>query len=232
MITENITKIKDSIEKCKLKYGVSYDIALMAVSKTYPVQSVIEAMDAGQVLFGENRVLEAYDKFTDSSIVKRDFNLHIIGHLQRNKAKEAVKIASMIQSIDKIETLLEIEKQCLKIDKNIDFLVEINTSGEEQKCGLKPDNVYNFIEEIEKNNFLKCNLRGLMTVGPLTDDSRKVKESFNMLRKFFDKIKSDLNKNDFDVLSMGMSSDYEAAIGEGSNLLRIGSAIFGNREYK
>ena len=230
MIKDNLLYVNEAIQNIKIKNHIEYPISLLAVSKTYPATSVSEAMDAGQVLFGENRVLEAYSKFNDGLIKDRKFDLHIIGHLQRNKVKEAIAIANMIQSIDKIETLIEVEKYCQKINKHIDFLIEVNTSGESQKAGINPESINSFLETIQNQSFTFCKLKGLMTVGPLTDNKNEIRRSFRSLKELFDYCKTQLDNPDFDIVSMGMSNDFELAIAEGSNLLRIGSAIFGRRE--
>lgn len=230
MIRENIQRIRDSIENIKIKNGIRREIQLMAVSKTYPAQAVIEAIEAGQCLFGENRVQEASAKFSDEQLKKGEFQLHIIGHLQRNKTKEAIKIASMIESIDKLETLLELEKQCAKMEKRIDYLIEINSSGEVQKSGVYPEEMDPFMEKILSHPFHYCNLRGVMTVGPLTEEEKQIRKAFQTVYTLYENWKSHLKKEDFDIVSMGMSSDYPIAIEEGSNLIRVGTAIFGRRE--
>lgn len=230
MIKTNLMSLNEKITNLKNRLHIYYDIKIMAVSKMHSAEEIIEAIKCGQILFGENRVLEAFDKFSDERIKKNDFELHIIGHLQRNKAKKAVEISAMIQSIDKMETLNEIEKEASKINKKIEFLIEINTSGEEQKSGINSNELFDFVENITNNNFQYCNLRGLMTVGPLTDDKYKIRESFKMLNKSYIDLKKTLNKSDFDILSMGMSNDFEIAIEEGSNMVRIGSLIFGERK--
>ncbi|HOJ63033.1 MAG TPA: YggS family pyridoxal phosphate-dependent enzyme [Spirochaetota bacterium] len=228
-IRENIFYLLEKIESIKTKNNISYDIKLMAVTKTHPVEYVLETIDAGITLFGENRVLEAYEKFNSEKLKDKNFELHIIGHLQRNKAKEAAQICQMIQSIDKIETLEVVEKYCQQLNKKIDYLIEVNTSNEPQKYGINPDLLNFFIENILKKDFKFCNLRGLMTVGPLTNNIKTISFSFKLLYNLYDSLKKNLNKKDFDILSMGMSGDYEIAIKEGSNLLRIGSAIYGSR---
>ena len=224
MIKDNLLEILNDVSK-------SPNVKLIAVSKTYPAEAVLEAIDAGQLLFGENRVQEAYSKFTDERVVAKNPELHIIGHLQRNKARDAVRVATMIQSIDKLETLVEIEKQCAKQEKTIDYLIEINSSGEEQKSGVYPMEVDVFIKSVLEADLQHCNLRGVMTVGPLTENPDSIRESFRLVRGIFDKLKIQLGKTDFDVVSMGMSSDYRIAIEEGSTLVRVGSAIFGKRDY-
>lgn len=224
MIKENLRKILDDIKSC----GTG-NVKLMAVSKTYPAEAVREAQEAGQILFGENRAIEARDKFQDELVTALPFDLHIIGHLQRNKIKDAIKVASMIESIDKIETLQELEKQCAKADKKIDYLIEINSSLEEQKSGVYPDKFTEFAEEILNADFPHCKLRGVMTVGPLTEDAEKIRNAFSGVRKMFESLQK--MTGDIDILSMGMSADYRIAIDEGSTQVRVGSAIFGRRNY-
>lgn len=229
MISENIKRICDNIETAKKRLNLDYAINLMAVSKTFPKESVIEAINCGQLLFGENRILEAHDKFSSILNEGKKFDLHIIGHIQRNKVRECVAISSTVESIDKIETLDVIEREASKINKKINFLIEVNTSFEEQKYGIKPEEIEMFIEKIIHSSYKFCNLTGVMTVGPLTDDKTKIRESFRLLKRIFDKTKENLKKSDFDLISMGMSGDYDIAIEEGSNQIRVGSAIFGKR---
>ena len=229
MIKENLLKIHEKINNIKTKLNINYQIQLMCVSKTRSIDEIIEAINAGQFLFGENRILEAYEKFNSDKIKNKKHELHIIGHLQRNKTKKAVEISSMIQSIDKIETLDALNSICKEKNKKIDYLIEINTSLESQKYGILPNNYNQFLEKIISKSYNYCNLRGLMTIGPFTSDIKKIKYSFNQLSNIFNSIKEDIKKNDFNILSMGMSNDYEIAIEEGSNLIRIGTFIFGNR---
>ncbi|MCK4798071.1 MAG: YggS family pyridoxal phosphate-dependent enzyme [Spirochaetes bacterium] len=229
MIKNNLTKIYESIEYIKDRLKIDYKIKLMAVTKTYPPEDVLEAINVGQTLFGENRVLEAYDKFNSELLKNKDHSLHIIGHLQRNKIKKAVEISSTIQSIDKIETLDALEKVCAEKDKKINYLIEVNTSLEPQKYGVLPDDFLQLLDSILKKSYNYCNLRGLMTIGPFTYDKSEIRKAFRLLYKIYDKTKNDYKKNDFNIISMGMSSDYDIAIEEGSTLLRIGSLIFGTR---
>lgn len=224
MIKENLGKILDDI-----KNSGAENVKLMAVSKTYPAEAVREAQEAGQILFGENRAIEARDKFLNELVTALPFDLHIIGHLQRNKIKDAIKVASMIESIDKIETLQELEKQCAKVGKKIDYLIEINSSLEEQKSGVYPEKFEEFAAQVLNTEFPHCKLRGVMTVGPLTDDTQKIRSAFSQVRKMFESLKK--TAADIDILSMGMSADYRIAIDEGSTQVRVGSAIFGRRNY-
>lgn len=230
MIKENLLRIIDSIESTKNKLGIKYNIDLMAVSKTKPIEDILEVINAGQKLFGENRVMEAVEKFGSDQLKDKNYSLHIIGHLQRNKAKKAVEIADMIQSIDKTETLDVLENTCRESNKIIEYLIEINTTKETQKYGINPENIDGFIDEIFKKNYNFCKLRGLMTVGPFTEDTELIRKSFRLLKKSYNTIKNELKNDNFNIISMGMSNDYDIAIEEGSNLLRIGSSIFGLRD--
>jgi pyridoxal phosphate enzyme (YggS family) len=135
----------------------------------------------------------------------------------------------MIESIDKLETLQELEKQCAKVNKKIEYLIEINSSLEEQKSGVYPDKFEQFVDLVLNANFSYCKLRGVMTVGPLTEDTGKIQNAFAGVRRQFELLQK--KAADIDILSMGMSSDYRIAIDEGSTQVRVGSAIFGRRNY-
>lgn len=225
-IKQNIDDIMEKIERAAQKAGRStHEIRLMAVSKTKPLHLIEEAYRAGQRLFGENRVQEAGEKFT---AFHEDAELHIIGHLQTNKVKKAVEIASCIQSVDKFKTAAEIEKRCAAIDKKIDIYLEFNTSGEDSKSGYRrKDDLLKDIEQIAAFSHLK--IRGLMTIGPFTDDSKEIRRAFSDLRELYGDLHRRFPGLPLEVLSMGMSSDFELAIEEGSNMVRVGSAIFGRR---
>ncbi len=229
MIKENLFRLQEKIDSIKLRLNINYNIQLMAVTKTRNIDELLEAMNSGISLFGENRVLEAYEKFNSQNIKNKDHQLHIIGHLQRNKAKKALEISNMIQSIDKIETLDALENVSKENNKIIDYLIEVNTSLEIQKYGIIPDYLNQFFEKILEKTYKFCNLRGLMTVGPFTSDNNKIRSSFKNLYNLFNNLKNNIKKDDFNIISMGMSNDYEIAIEEGSNLIRIGTLIFGNR---
>jgi len=228
-IKDNFLKIKENIDSIKNRLKIDYNIKIMGVTKTFDANYVLAGIKAGITLFGENRILEAYTKYNSEILKDEKIELHIIGHLQRNKTKEAIQISSTIQSIDKIETIETIQKEAYKQKKIINFLIEINTSKEPQKSGISEEYLPKLLDQISNSNFTNCNLRGVMTVGPLTDDKKQIRESFISLNKIYYKLKNELKKDDFDIISMGMSGDYEIAIEEGSNLVRIGSSIFGKR---
>lgn len=200
---------------------------MVAVSKTRTYEEVIEAYKCGLTIFGENRVQEAQNKFEN---IHKPAHLHIIGPLQSNKIGTAVELAECIESVDRLKVLKLIEKHASKMNKKIEVFIEFNTSGESSKHGFDHyDEIFECMELIEIYNWVK--FRGLMTVGPLTNDPAEIRNSFSELRKLRDKLKKDSPAYDTIELSMGMSNDYEIAIEEGADLVRIGSAIFGERVY-
>ncbi|MFP4619439.1 MAG: YggS family pyridoxal phosphate-dependent enzyme [Spirochaetaceae bacterium] len=203
------------------------EISLMAVTKLHPKESIEAAYQAGIRLFGENRVQEAEEKYTG---FYPDAELHIIGHLQSNKAKKVVGLASCVQSIDKLKTAMELEKRCAAEDISMGIYLEVNTSGEESKSGyLSSEAMYSELEEIALLKHLR--VEGLMTIGPLTEEEKHIRDAFSGLRELFEETRNRYPELPLRVLSMGMTSDFETAIEEGSTMVRIGSAIFGQRNY-
>lgn len=197
---------------------------LVAVSKMHGIDSVMEAYEQGARIFGENRVQEAESKFRDRPC---DMKLYIIGHLQSNKVRKAVAIADRIESVDSIPLLERIESECARIDKTIEILLEYNSSKEENKSGfLDPEDLIAAARLSLSMPHIK--LRGIMTVGPLGFDEKKNAEAFSDTKRLFDRIRE---ITDADVLSMGMSSDWKQALEYGSTEVRIGTAIFGERDY-
>jgi len=225
-IEKNINDIRNRIDNAAEKAGhTGEDVQLMAVSKTKTREQVEAAYQAGLRLFGENRVQEAYEKYEK---FYPDARLHLIGHLQSNKAKQAVEIASCVQSIDKLKTARELEKRCAAIDKQMDIFMEFNTSGEDSKSGyLSKDSMYADMEQIA--SFPHLHIRGLMTIGPFTDDSDAIRRAFAMLKSYYEESKERFPELLIDQLSMGMTSDFELAVEEGSTMVRIGTALFGSR---
>jgi pyridoxal phosphate enzyme (YggS family) len=218
-------------ESCKKSNRNSSSVKLVAVSKFHPIEQIMQAIDCGQFLFGENRVQEAKEKFIKIYQNYSNVDLHIIGSLQRNKVKDACKIASCIESVDRIELIEEIEKQCQKIDKNIDILFEVHT-GEESKSGFKSfAELENVLELFSQNKFSHITPKGFMTMAPFTEDESLIRKSFSTLREYSDKLKKEFPMYKMPELSMGMSGDYQIAIEEGSTIVRIGTSIFGPRNY-
>lgn len=231
-IAENLKTILNKIREIEKKADrAENSVKLVAVSKFHPAQSVIEAVEAGQNLFGENRVQEAATKFDEIREKGINPDLHIIGSLQRNKVKEAVRIASCIESVDRIELLEEIEKQAAKIDKNIEVLFEVHT-GEDSKAGFTSEEELSIaIERCAKGDFPHITPKGFMTMAPFTEDKKLVRKSFVTLRNLREKFQKSFPSLDLCELSMGMSGDYDIAIEEGATIVRIGTAIFGERLY-
>ena len=224
MIAENIKHLKERIDiKCAEIGRNSQEIRLIAVSKFFGVDAINEANRLGIDNFGENKAQELRDKY---EILGDKITWHFIGTLQRNKVKYAVKAASFIHSVDSLMLADEINNQALKISKVQKILLEVKTSFEETKSGLDD---YSKVFELAKHCMTLSNIElvGLMTMAAFTDDERVIRQSFSDLRK----LKDEINQNGFDLseLSMGMTSDYEIAIEEGATMLRIGSAIFGQR---
>jgi pyridoxal phosphate enzyme (YggS family) len=231
-IENNLKEILQKIESAEQKYNrTKGTVKLLAVSKFHPVDAVEKAISAGHLLFGENRVQEAVAKFTDINSFNKDVELHIIGQLQTNKVKKAVTVASCIESVDRIDLLKEIQKQCEKINKKIKILFEVNTA-EDSKSGFKNyEDLYEAVKYCAEGNTPFVEPIGFMTMAPLTDDEALIRKSFSSLRKLSEKLQTEFPMFNFSELSMGMSNDYEIAIEEGSTEVRIGTAIFGEREY-
>jgi pyridoxal phosphate enzyme (YggS family) len=231
-IENNLKEILQKIESAEQKYNrTKGTVKLLAVSKFHPVGAVEKAISAGHLLFGENRVQEAVAKFTDINSFNKDVELHIIGQLQTNKVKKAVTVASCIESVDRIDLLKEIQKQCEKINKKIKILFEVNTA-EDSKSGFKNyEDLYEAVKYCADGNTPFVEPIGFMTMAPLTDDEALIRKSFSSLRKLSEKLQTEFPMFNFSELSMGMSNDYEIAIEEGSTEVRIGTAIFGEREY-
>lgn len=215
-------RLEDTAARCGRDIA---EITVVAVAKTRPLQDVLDAAMAGMKHFGENRVQEAERKYAG---LERGFRLHMIGHLQSNKAKVAVELFDVIQSVDSIKLAEILEKEYARIGRRGEIMLEVNTSGEPQKYGLAPHDVAAVANRIFEMDSI-C-LTGLMTVGPLTDDDSSIHRSFADLRDAFERIKSEHgNRSEFSILSMGMSDDYEIAVEEGASMIRVGRALFGPR---
>lgn len=200
------------------------DVTLLAVTKTFPVEILQEAYDAGLREFGENRVQEALGKI---GTLPADIRWHLIGQLQTNKINKIPGKFVLVHSVDSLRLAQALSERLGKTP--LDILLEVNTTGEASKAGVPPEVAAETAGKIFQISGL--NLKGLMTVGPLTEDPQRRRESFKMLKGLFDEIKSKNElKKGFSILSMGMSSDFEIAIEEGSTLVRVGTALFGSRQ--
>ena len=231
-VAENLKIINQKIREAEKRAGrAEGSVKLMAVSKFHPAEDVISAIGAGQFLFGENRVQEAFERFPPIIEANPNVELHMIGVLQSNKVKNAVKVAACIESVDRLSLLDEIEKQCAKIEKKIKVLFEFHT-GEESKSGFESEEeVIEALTAIQDGKYPHVIPAGFMTMAPFTDDKNRVRKSFVMLRELSDRMKAKFPQFNLTELSMGMSGDFEIAIEEGSTLVRVGTAIFGERDY-
>lgn len=223
---ENLKLLKNDIfEVCKRVGRDANEIKLIAVSKTFPVEDILNVFNAGQVDFGENKPQEMQEKH--NQLKDKNIQWHMIGHLQTNKVKYIADYVHLIHSVDSERLADEIQKQAEKRNKVLDILVQVNTSDEMQKSGVEPGDTEKLCRYISTLSNIR--IKGLMTIGKFTDDKNIIRENFSTLRKLYNELKT--SYPDFEYLSMGMTSDYEIAIEEGANMLRIGSAIFGKRDY-
>lgn len=199
-------------------------VQLVAVSKTKPLVSIQEAYDAGQRVFGENRIQEMVDKHEK---LPKDIQWHMIGHLQRNKVKYMAGFVGLIHGVDSFKTLKEIDKQAAKHNRIIDCLLQAKIAKEESKFGLSFDRITKILESEEFQSLKNIKIIGLMGMASFVSDESQLSQEFSSLKAYFDS----LTHKDLKILSMGMSGNYELAIKNGSNMIRVGSAIFGARNY-
>ena len=204
------------------------DVVLVAVSKTKPQELLMEAYDYGQRVFGENKVQELVDKHEK---LPKDIKWHFIGHLQRNKVKYLAPFVDLIHSVESLRLLKEVNKQALKNNRIINVLLQFHIAEEDSKFGLSMEECMELLESDTYLGMQNVRVKGVMGMATFTQDYEQVRNEFKNLKKIFDNLKSSSlsRENDFNVISMGMSGDYEIAIEEGSNMIRIGSTIFGAR---
>ncbi|NLO25096.1 MAG: YggS family pyridoxal phosphate-dependent enzyme [Clostridiales bacterium] len=226
--------IRDNLELVNKRIGEAAaasgrkreDIKLVAVTKTVGSENIREAADLGVTSIGENRVQEIISKYEDLKDCTLEW--HMIGHLQRNKVKYIIDKVSLIHSVDTIALAREINKRAEKIRKRANVLLQINVSGEESKFGMEPVTVRDFLQQAE--GLKNIHIRGLMTIAPFTNNPEEVRPVFARLKELFEAIKAGKSEGvDMDYLSMGMTGDYEVAIEEGANIVRVGTGIFGAR---
>ena len=204
---------------------------LIAVSKTKPVEMIAEAYALGQRDFGENKVQELVDK---QALLPNDIQWHMIGHLQRNKVKFIAPFVALIHAVDSGRLLSEINKQAIKNDRVIDCLLQVHIAEEESKFGWSAESLLEFVRGKEPDNYTHIRIRGLMGMATNTDDELQVRKEFKRLKSLFDELKKmgDTDRVSMQELSMGMTSDFKIAVEEGSTMVRIGTAIFGDRVRK
>lgn len=227
-ISENIKKVRENIRIAAQKRGVSEEeVCLIAVTKTHGADMINEAIDCGITDIGENKVQEILEKYDD---VKKGVRWHLIGHLQTNKVKYIIDKVCMIHSVDSVKLMEEIDKRAKQHNLVMDILIQVNISGEETKFGIEPSELDEILEKASKMSGIR--VMGLMTIAPKTNRSVTSRLHFDNIRQIFIDNQAKIYDNiTMKYLSMGMSGDYEVAIECGSNMVRVGSAIFGKRSY-
>ena len=219
-----MSKVSEEIRR--LQTEIPSDVKLVAVSKFHPAELIKEAYDAGQRLFGESRVQELLAKIP---LLPDDIRWHFIGHLQTNKVKQLIGRTALIESVDSERLLSLINNESERAGVKTDVLLQIHVAKEETKFGFYPEEFIAFMQTDPAQKYKFVKIRGLMGMASNTDDVERVKEDFQSLHSLFEKYKD--NSSGFDILSMGMSGDWRVAIREGSTMVRIGSQIFGERDY-
>ncbi len=223
-VAENFRAVLSQIESARQRRKVARDesIKLIAVTKTHGVELMRQAIDAGATDIGENRVQEAAEKFP---VLERAVTRHLIGHLQTNKVKPAVKLFDVIQSIDSVHLATALDKAATSADKIQDVLIQVNLAREVQKSGVALEDLSELVNFVDAAGSLR--LRGLMMIAPLVADAEECRPLFRRMREIFDELKT--ARADFNLLSMGMTHDFAVAVEEGANVVRVGTAIFGQR---
>lgn len=219
-IQENLQNIKSTLPG---------HVTLVAVSKTKPIPDLMEAYHAGQRIFGENKIQEMASKY---DVMPKDIDWHIIGHVQKNKVKYMAPFVSLIHAVDDVKLLKEINKQALKHNRVIDCLLQIKIASEDSKFGMTSEEATTLLKSHSLSELKNIRITGLMGMATYTDDKNQIKKEFQLLKQTFDTLKP-MESFNFKpkIISMGMSGDYEIAIACGSTMIRIGSRIFGERDY-
>lgn len=228
MVKENLAIVEEKIKAACDRAGRSYDsVTLIAVSKTKPVSMIEEAMECGKKEFGENKAQEMKEKY---EILPKDLVWHFIGHLQTNKVKYVVGRASLIHSVDSLHLAEAIEAECVKKNVTADVLIEVNVAQEASKFGLKTEDTEQLVRDIAKLTHI--NIKGLMTIAPYVENAENNRIIFKALKDLsVDIDNKNIDNVSMNILSMGMTNDYEVAIEEGATHVRVGTGIFGERNY-
>ena len=228
MLRENLQEVEERIqEACRRAGRDRSEVTLVAVSKTKPVSMLKEAYDLGVRVFGENKVQEIREKY---EALPKDIEWHMIGHLQTNKVKYIADKVSLIHSVDSLRLAETIEKEAVKHNRIVDILIEVNVAEEESKFGIKTSEVLALAENVVQLPHIR--LRGLMTIAPFVENPEKNRAIFANLHKLYVDIKEkNIDNGTVSILSMGMTNDYEVAIEEGATMVRVGTGIFGARDY-
>ena len=219
-IKQNLNAVKSTIPEL---------VTLVAVSKTKPVSDLMEAYQAGQRVFGENKIQEMTEKH---EVMPKDIEWHMIGHVQRNKVKYMASFVRLIHGVDNLKLIKEINKQAIKHNRVIDCLLQIKIASEDSKFGILPKDALNFIDSKDLSELKNIRIIGVMGMATFTNSEEQVANEFALLKNTFDKLKPYETENcEMNTISMGMSGDYKLAIQCGSNMIRVGSSIFGMRNY-
>ncbi len=228
MVKENLKIVEENISAaCKKAGRAREEVTLVAVSKTKPISMIEEAMESGITQFGENKVQELTSKY---EVLPKNLNWHLIGHLQTNKVKYIVDKAVLIHSVDSLKLAMQIDKEAAKRNIISNILIEVNMAKEDTKFGVYAEDVYPLILEVSKLKHVQ--IQGLMTIAPFVENPEKNRVYFRNLRQLNIDIKSkNIDNVHMDILSMGMTGDYEVAIEEGATIVRVGTGIFGERNY-
>lgn len=216
-IAQNLEEIKSQIDK---------KVTLVAVSKTKPESDIMEAYNTGHRVFGENKIQEMADKYES---LPKDIEWHMIGHVQSNKVKYMAPFVKLIHAVHKMKLLKEINKRAKQNDRVIDCLLQVKIADEDSKYGMSVEETEAFLKDERLKNFENVRIKGLMGMATFTDDEEQLKREFSILQNLYHKLEKEYSE--FDTLSMGMSGDYEIAIAQDSNMVRVGSSIFGERNY-
>ncbi|MGO1752267.1 MAG: YggS family pyridoxal phosphate-dependent enzyme [Psychroflexus sp.] len=216
-IAQNLEEIKSQIDK---------KVILVAVSKTKPESDIMEAYNAGHRVFGENKIQEMADKYES---LPKDIEWHMIGHVQSNKVKYMAPFVTLVHAVHKMKLLKEINKRAKQNNRVIDCLLQVKIADEDSKYGMSVNETEAFLKDERLNNFENVRIKGLMGMATFTDDEEQLKHEFSILQNLYHKLEKEYSE--FDTLSMGMSGDYEVAIAHDSNMVRVGSSIFGERNY-
>lgn len=228
MLKENLALVEEKIQAaCNKASRNREEVTLIAVSKTKPVSMIREIMDLGITHFGENKVQELCDKVEE---IKEPLNWHLIGHLQRNKVKYIIDKTCLIHSVDSMRLAITINDEAIKKDLIVTVLIEVNIAKEDTKFGVSEEEIYNLILDISRLSNVR--IMGLMTIAPFVDNPEDNRAHFRKLRQLLVDIKSkNIDNIHMKILSMGMTNDYEVAIEEGATMVRVGTGIFGDRNY-
>ena len=230
-IKDNVESVKERIARAQLRSGNKAPIKIVAITKTHPASTIAKVKQAGLDTIGENRIQEAADKFSLITEILPNITKRLVGHLQSNKINKALDLFDTIDSVDSLKLASKIGSKAISLKRVVPILLEINTSGEDAKFGFNPHNIDEMLACFEIQGIEP---QGLMTIGPFTSDSKRIREAFISLRKTHNSLVSQITKNieKFTELSMGMSGDFEIAVEEGATMVRLGTVLFGQRVVK